>query len=127
MRHRRIVGSLAASVVAATLVLPASAMAAPGDGGAGTGSGGAGGGGGEEGGGDTTGSDYSDLVILLRGQDGTPILKKFLVPDEDPAVPPTAEYCVQPVSYTPVPGIPGLRVRSTGGTSTCSRCRASGC
>ena len=99
MRHTRRVSTLAAAVVAVALTLPTSAMGAQ-AGGSGSGSGGSGGGGGA----DTTGSSYSDLVIALRAGDGTPILKKFVVPGEgeDPA---TVEYCVQPVSYESVPGV----------------------
>lgn len=93
MKHRSTVSTLAAAFIAATLVLPAPALAA--------GPGGGGAGGGE----DTTGSDYSDLVVLLRAADGTPVLKKYVVLAEDPADPPTVEYCVQPVSYDPVPGV----------------------
>ena len=57
------------------------------------------------GGENTTGSVYSDLVIALRAADGTPILKKYVVPAtlETDA---TIEYCVQPVSYELVPGVP---------------------
>jgi hypothetical protein len=80
------------------LVLPSQALAAEGDSGSGSGGGGGGGGGGE-----TTGSVYSDLVLALRATNGTPILKKYDVPatTESDA---TTEYCVQPVSYTAVPG-----------------------
>ena len=55
-------------------------------------------GGGGGGGGNTTGSVYSDLVIALRAENGTPILKKFVVPATTEAAA-TTEYCVQPVSY----------------------------
>ncbi len=61
-------------------------------------------GGGAGGGESTTGSLYADLVIALRAENGTPILKKYEVPAtaETDA---TTEYCVQPVSYEPVPGV----------------------
>ncbi|MGD9959390.1 hypothetical protein [Nocardioides sp.] len=54
---------------------------------------------------DNTGSLYSDLVVELREGNGTPLLKEYAVPGEDPADPVTVEYCVQPVSYTAVPGV----------------------
>ncbi|MHB1569146.1 MAG: hypothetical protein ACYC0H_08065 [Solirubrobacteraceae bacterium] len=48
---------------------------------------------------------YADLYVLLRAENGTPILKAFKVPASDPADPPTTETCVQPVSYERVPGV----------------------
>ena len=83
------------------LTLPATSAAAPGDGYGGGGGGGGSGGGEPE---DTTGSVYSDLVINLRDANGAPVLKKYDVPatEESEA---TTEYCVQPVSYDPVPGL----------------------
>ena len=63
------------------------------------------GGGGAGGGGDTTtGSVYSDLVIALRAANGTPILKKYVVPETAETAAST-EYCVQPVSYEEIPGV----------------------
>lgn len=61
---------------------------------------------GEGGGGSGTdvGSLYSDLVLALRAEDGTPILKEYLVPETEDS-PETVEYGVQPVSYVPVPGV----------------------
>ncbi len=81
------------------LVVPAQAIAA-GD----AGGGGGGGGGGDSGSGDTTGSVYADLDVALRGVDGTPVLKKYDVPATEETEQ-TTEYCVQPVSHDPVPGV----------------------
>lgn len=58
---------------------------------------------GQAGGGGGSGSLYSDLVVTLRAVDGTPILTSFEVPVE--GGPATNEYCVQPISYTEVPGV----------------------
>ena len=57
------------------------------------------------GGGADTGSLYSDLVVALRAADGTPILEEYFVDSDDDGTPDTYEYCVQPVSYTRVPGV----------------------
>jgi hypothetical protein len=99
------IGALAVALVA----FPAGAMAAAGPGGGGGGGGGghggSGGGGGGGGAGETTGSLYSDLYVLLRAENGTPILKTYSVPAADPADPATTERCVQPVSYERVPGV----------------------
>lgn len=65
-----------------------------------------GGGGGQPG--DNTGALYSDLVVTLRAADGTPLLKEYAVPGEDPADPAIIEYCVQPVSYGAVPGVSAI-------------------
>ena len=93
---------LAAATSALLLCSPALA-AGPGSGhGGGGGSGGGGSGGGEPV--DTTGSLYSDLVIALRDANGTPVLKKYDVPGTE-TTPASTEYCVQPVSYAPIPGI----------------------
>jgi len=43
--------------------------------------------------------------LALRNADGTPVLKQYLVPAEDPADPAVLEYCVQPISYERVPGV----------------------
>ena len=88
-------------VMVLVLALPATSSAAP-DAAYGDGGGGGGGGGGHPE--DTTGSVYSDLVINLRDEAGAPILAKYDVPatEESEA---TTEYCVQPVSYDPVPGL----------------------
>lgn len=92
MKNPRRGGLWFAAVLAVTLSLSSpAALAAPGDGG------------GEPT--DNTGSLYSDLVVELRAEDGTPILKEYAVPGEDPTDPATIEYCVQPVSYTAVPGV----------------------
>ncbi len=99
MRMRRRTGGLVGVAVAMALVLPAPVFAA-GSGGGGGGDSGSGG----EGSGDTTGSDYSDLVRILRAENGTPLLRKYVVPAtaETEA---TTEYCVQPVSFERQPGL----------------------
>lgn len=81
---------VAVLLISLTLVSPVAVAAGPGSGGQPT---------------DNTGSLYSDLVVELRAEDGTPILKEYAVPGEDPEDPATTEYCVQPVSYTAVPGV----------------------
>ncbi len=43
-------------------------------------------------------------MIALRAPDGTPILKKYVVPPDAESTEPTTEYCVQPVSYDQIPG-----------------------
>lgn len=43
-------------------------------------------------------------MIALRAGNGTPVLKKYVVPATTETVEST-EYCVQPVSYVPVPGV----------------------
>lgn len=101
-------GALAAALTVALLV-PQAALAAEdvgaakyGEPGGDTGGdGGAGEDGGEDG---SPGSIYSDLVIALRDAKGVPVLKRYDVPatEEEEA---TTEYCVQPVSYEPVPGL----------------------
>ncbi len=94
-------GAAAVSAVTAALLLCSPAWAAqgePGGGGSG-GQSGTGSGGGEPE--DTTGSLYSDLVIALRDENGAPVLEKYVVPTD----PVTTEYCVQPVSYEPIPGV----------------------
>ena len=94
----------AVSVVATMAMLSSPALAAGPGGGGGSGSGGGGSGGGGTGGGETTGSLYSDLVLALRAPNGTPILKKYVVPATT-ETPEATEYCVQPVSYNPIPGV----------------------
>ncbi len=43
-------------------------------------------------------------MLALRAENGTPLLKKYVVPaDEDSDE--TTEYCVQPISYAPVSGV----------------------
>lgn len=113
-KRRTRLGWILAAATAALVVVASPAMAAGPGGGAGSGSGhgGAGGGtggggtggGGTGGGGTTTGSVYSDLVIALRAANGTPILKKYVVPATTETAE-TTEYCVQPVSYTAIPGV----------------------
>lgn len=103
MNVHKLVGGLTTLVVAAALSIPAAALsaasAAPGDGS------GSGGGGGSSGGADTVGSDYSDLNIVLRAADGTPLKVKYLVPADAEGDPATPEYCVQPISDDPLPGL----------------------
>jgi hypothetical protein len=96
----RMLGSLVAAVAAAALTVPTAFAAGPG----GPGGGGGGGGGGGSGG-DTTGSLYSELVLALRAENGTPILKKYVVPPTEETPEETTEYCVQPISYEAVPGV----------------------
>ncbi|GAB2862600.1 hypothetical protein [Nocardioides pacificus] len=93
---------LLVSTLAASLTLSAGTAAtgaAPGGGG--------GGGGGDDGGGSGTGSVYSELVVALREPDGTPRLKEYVVPETEEAAE-AVEYCVQPVSYTAVPGVAAM-------------------
>ncbi|MGZ5403662.1 MAG: hypothetical protein ACXWDL_03330, partial [Nocardioides sp.] len=95
MKSRRRAGPLltAALMISVALASPAAIAAPP------------------EGGGEptnNTGSLYSDLVVALRAEDGTPVLKEYAVPGEDPTDPVTVEYCVQPVSYSAVPGVSAI-------------------
>lgn len=82
---------LLVSAVAASLTLTGATTAT------GAGTGGSGSGGSSD-----VGSLYSDLVVALRAPDGTPLLKEYEVTDETGT---TTEYVVQPVSYSPVPGV----------------------
>ncbi len=43
-------------------------------------------------------------MLALRAENGTPILKTYVVPATE-TEPASTEYCVQPVSYEPVPGL----------------------
>ncbi len=81
MNTRTRAGTILSAATAALLVLSTPALAAGPGGGGGGGGGGAGGGGAGGGGETTTGSVYSDLVIALRAANGTPILKKYVVPE----------------------------------------------
>ena len=98
-RAMRVIGALALSLVMAT---PAMA-AGQGSGSGGGGSGGGGSGGSGEGSG-STGSSYSDLNVVLRAQNGTPIVKKYVVPASETEAEST-EYCPPPVSYESIPGL----------------------
>lgn len=60
-------------------------------------------GGGGDTGADDTGSLYSDLVLLLRDVHGVPLLAEFVLPDDTGT--PVPQYCVQPISYAPLPGV----------------------
>ena len=105
---------VAASILAALVMLSAPAGAAglgsgtgsgTGGSGSGSGSGGSGSGGSGSGGsGSSTGSIYADLYIVLRAADGAPILKKYVVPPTAETTS-TTDYCVQPVSYQAIPGV----------------------
>ena len=99
---------VAASVLAALLMLSVPAGAAGlASGGSGSGSGGSGSGGGGSGSGggsSSTGSIYADLNVVLRATDGAPILKKYVVPATTETTS-TTDYCVQPVSYQAIPGV----------------------
>ncbi|MGC5582945.1 cell wall-binding repeat-containing protein [Ornithinimicrobium sp. W1665] len=91
-RTRR--GAFVSALLLGALVAPQGALAmtdAPGDGGGGGGGGGGG-----------TGDLYSDLLVILRAEDGTPVLTDYTVTVEDVT---TVEYCVQPISYTEIPGL----------------------
>ena len=93
---------IAAGVFAAVAMLSSPAMAANGTGGgSGSGSGGGGNGGGA---GSDTGSQYADLNVVLRAESGTPLLRKFVIPATAETAE-TTEYCPQPVSYSPIPGV----------------------
>lgn len=89
------------STMAAGLAVMAIGYAPEPAGGAGPGSGGTGGSGGS-GGTPDVGDVYADLVVLWRDVDGVPLLAEFSVEGEDGT---TTEYCVQPVSYEPLPGL----------------------
>ena len=90
MRKSTLIGGLAGLAASMILVLPPPASAAPGAGGGG------GGGGGGAGGCSTTGDVYADLFVVLRDEDGVPILSEtfFEVGEADPV----AVTCVQPIS-----------------------------
>ena len=51
---------------------------------------------------DNTGSIYADLVVALRNADGVPIPARFPVLQDDLSV--LDQECVQPVSYSSLPG-----------------------
>ncbi len=91
----------AASVIAALAMLSSPAIAANGAGGSGSG----GTGGGDASGGGGSGSVYADLNVVLRADNGTPVLKKYVVPPSTETGQATTEYCVQPVSYSPITGV----------------------
>ena len=97
---------IAASVLTAMAMMSSPALAAGNGPGGGSGGGGGGtGGSGGTGSGDTTGSIYSDLNFVLRATDGTPILKKYIVPPSTETSGSTTEYCMQPISYSAIPGV----------------------
>ena len=59
-------------------------------------------------GGSETGDVFADLIVVLRDVNGVPILRDFEVPsDIDPSLTVT-EWCVQPVSSTPLAGVAGV-------------------
>ena len=97
----------ATSIIAALAMLSSPAIAANSAGGSGGngGSGGGASGGGASGGGGDTGSVYADLNVVLRADNGTPILKKYVVPPSTETEQSTIEYCAQPVSYSPITGV----------------------
>ncbi|HEX2856603.1 MAG TPA: hypothetical protein VHO26_03855 [Propionibacteriaceae bacterium] len=100
----RLLSGVVAVMAATALAVPTALAAGPGYGGGG-GSGGGSGGGGTGGGGETTtGSIYSDLVIALRAENGTPVIVKYVTP-ETAETSASTDYCVQPVSYVPIPGV----------------------
>ncbi len=79
MRKSTLVGGIAAALASMVLVLPPpGASAAPGD---------------------TPGSIFSDLFLILRTENGVPIPSEEFTTVEGPVE------CVQPISYTEIPGI----------------------
>ena len=50
-----------------------------------------------------TGDEFADLVVILRDEDGVPILKDFEVPSEIEGET-EVRYCVQPISSVALPG-----------------------
>ncbi len=50
-----------------------------------------------------TGDEFADLVVILRDEDGVPILKEFEVPSEIEGET-EMQYCVQPISSVALPG-----------------------
>lgn len=88
IRARR--GAFVSALILGALVAPQAALGM-------TPPGGGGGGGG-------TGDLYADLLVVLRAEDGTPVLKDYTVTVEDVT---TIEYCVQPISYTEIPEVGG--------------------
>ncbi len=94
MRKSTLIGGLAGLAASMILVLPPPASAAPGEGG----------GGGAGGGSSTTGDIYADLFVILRDEDGVPILSETFY--EVGEVDPVAVTCVQPISYEPIPSDP---------------------
>ncbi len=92
--------ALAALLVVALVSSLGATPAAQAAGGNGQGGNGQGGSGGQ-----TTGSLYSDLDVLLRAENGTPILQAYTVPASESGEAATTELCAQPVSYERVPGV----------------------
>ncbi len=107
MNARRRAAQLAGAL-AITMLLTTPAIAAGNGGGGGGGGGGSGGGSGSgsgSGSGDTdTGSLYADLNIVLRAANGSPILKKYVVPATETEAQ-SVEYCAQPVAYQSIAGL----------------------
>ena len=86
MRHKvQRGGRIAASSVAMLIAASSLGVAAP-----------------PEGSGSGAGDVFADLVVAWRDVNGVPLLTSFEVATETG---PTLEYCVQPVSYTPLPGL----------------------
>ena len=84
MRKSTLVGGLAAALASMVLVLPPPASAQMGGGGGGG-----------------SGDIYADLFVVLRDADGVPMLSGTYYEEG-----PVEVTCVQPISYTPIPGIP---------------------
>ncbi|MDO8363964.1 MAG: hypothetical protein Q7V88_13785 [Actinomycetota bacterium] len=59
----------------------------------------------DDGEGSGTGDVFADLIVVLRDEDGVPLLRQFVVPsDVSPGL--TEEmYCVQPMSTTSIPAV----------------------
>ncbi|MGA7756275.1 MAG: hypothetical protein WCA57_00380, partial [Ilumatobacteraceae bacterium] len=89
MRKSTLIGGLAGLAASMILVLPPPAAAQMGGGG---------------GGGSGSGDIYADLFVVLRDEDGVPILSEtfFEVGEVDPV----AVTCVQPISYEAIPSDP---------------------
>ena len=79
MRKSTLVGGLAVALASMVLVLPPPASAAPGGG---------------------SGEVFSDLFVALRDEDGVPILSETFYEEG-----PVEVTCIQPISYTAIPGI----------------------
>ncbi len=93
MHKSTLVGGLAAALASMVLVLPPPvASAAPGGGGGGGGGGG-------------SGEVYADLYVALRDDDGVPILSETFYEVGEVEGVNEVVTCIQPISYTEVPGI----------------------
>ncbi|MDE3203116.1 MAG: hypothetical protein KGQ66_02710 [Acidobacteriota bacterium] len=92
-----VISIVTAAAMSAMLAIPAQGASGSGSGG-GNSSGGTGGS-------SSSGSVYADMTVDLRAADGSTLLKAYQVPSTSGSGQPTTEYCAQPVSLQPVPGI----------------------